>query len=391
MNSKKIFTLLLALGLLGSCDQKKDEPQVNEQPSEGFTIEAEASADDLGLRSLRSALKFQIQKDENITLDTIPENFKTHAFFRHRLKPEILGYAPIEWKIIGYDTETKRLRLRFSTKNLKVEKIGSGYDPANKQYLTIKANEHPSDNVSRYWVWYVAGVMGAHEELTNEEKRTGRVHFGAMTAASQGSSISQETRKDKDGRVTVLTKEVTHPIHAPLVSTYVKITPDYESNPQNLEKGRIGNWVFRAKGMMLRLKLNNRTDIDLNNAPIHLTSPDNSLVGDIYIGFGQQDVRRVDLHGGASDPKVILGTSTPIVKVTQKKRTNVSHMLWAISKNSNNETPAGVKAFITPSGIGEMQLGRQRPAAGHAFVPFLSSKPIRNNSSWLFELDFKIQ
>lgn len=388
MNSKKIFTLLLALGLLGSCDQKKDEPQVNEQPSEGFTIEAEASADDLGLRSLRSALKFQIQGDENITLDTIPENFKTHAFFRHRLRPEILGYAPIEWKIIGYDTKTKRLRLRFSDKNLKVEKIGPGYDPANKQYLTIKANEPPADGERRYWVWYVAGVMGGSD--TSVDKRTGRVHFKSMTTASQGSSISRETRTDKDGRVTVLTKEVTHPIHAPLVSTYVKITPDYESNPQNLEKGRIGNWVFRAKGMMLRLKLNNRTDINLNNAPIHLTSPDNSLVGDIYIGFGQQDVRRVDLHGGASDPKVILGTSTPIVKVTQKKRTNVSHMLWAISKNSSNETPAGVQAFITPSGIGEKRLGRQRPAADHAFFPFSSSKPIKNNSSWLFELDFKL-
>lgn len=388
MNSKKIFTLLLALGLLGSCDQKKDEPQVNEQPSEGFTIEAEASADDLGLRSLRSALKFQIQKDENITLDTIPENFDTHAFFRHRLKPEILGYAPIKWKIIGYDTKTKRLRLRFSDKNLKVEKIGPGYNPANKQYLTIKANE-PDPNTPRYWVWYVAGVMGGSD--TSVDKATGRVHFKSMTTASQGSSISRETRTDKDGHVTVLTKEVTHPIYAPLVSPYVKITPDYESNPQNLEKGRIGNWVFRAKGMMLRLKLNNRTDIDLNNAPIHLTSPDNSLVGDISIGFGQQDVPKVHLQSSASDPKIILGTSRPTVRVTQKKRTNVSHMLWAISKNSNNETPAGVKAFITPRGMGETQLGRQRPATDHAFFPFSSSKPIRNNSSWLFELDFKIQ
>ncbi|MDO4691800.1 MAG: hypothetical protein Q4A64_02885 [Porphyromonadaceae bacterium] len=370
MNSKKIFTLLLALGLLWSCDKKKDEPQ---QSSEGFSLEAEADADALGLKGLRGAFQFDVK--DRVKLKMVPkvESFKTHAFFRHRLKPDVLGYAEINWTISDYDATTNKVKLKFRTKNLKVEKIGPSYNPANQEYLTIVANE---DENNPYW--FVAGVMGAPDSWVN--KKTGRVHFKAMPTASEGS------KADGD-------KEISQEIHAPLLSTFTQIQPDFRSNPKNLKKGRIHKWRFLARGMMIRIRLDNDTDINLNNAPIRLSSTDNSLVGDAQIGFSSTDVPRVDLLSEKSSPKFIFDTSKPpTLKITQPKgKQDVTHMLWAISKNSNNQTPPGVRAFITPSpSIGEKPLGRQGVAYGTPEYNLETKIVMKNNTSWLMEVEIFI-
>ncbi|MDO4708109.1 MAG: hypothetical protein Q4A61_06825 [Porphyromonadaceae bacterium] len=380
--NKKIFALFLCLGLLWACNSKKEEPQlpVDSSSSGGFEIEAEADADAVGLdpEKLRGALKFDITDFERLRLIPDVQTFETHAFFRHRLKPEVLGYAKIRWEIKEYNSQTNKVKLRFSGKNLKVEKIGPGYNPNYDRndpnnYLKIEANEVPPSGPENYYVWYVAGVMGVPDSWV--DKRTGRVTIKANQGPSRGS------KKVGD-------KIESEPVHAPLVSPFVRIRPDIKSEPRNLKKGYISNWRFLARGMMLRLEFTNRSPINLDRAPIYLTSTDNSLVGNAEIGFSSSDVTRVDAN---SRPKFIFDSSSrPSIRISQASHVyEVTHMLWAISKNENDETPAGVRAFIKPlPSENDEPLVRPGYSQGHRHHVFVSGKPLKNNTSWVLPIEF---
>lgn len=401
MNIKTVFILTLSLGLFWSCDKKKEDPlppHIEKPSSGGFTLEAEANAKDLGLDDKsRAAIQLVLKDDLNMYLfNKNKSQFITHAFFRNRLDKDILGYARIEWEIRGYDSEDNSLKLRYWNPKLDVEAIGKDYVEGQTKYLDIKANA-PSETPG-YWVWYIAGVMGGEDSWV--DKKTGRVYFRPTESTSNGSTkeveviepVFKEDGKtfdtDKEGNVKTVKvrREVSAPVNAPLVSPFVRISPVQDGNGHYTASGKIFNWRFLARGIMLRLNLSNNAAFDLDNAEIKVHSTDNSLVGGAWIGFGSTDVPSV--NNTTSTPKILCGSELPSIRVSQAKgKKDVSHMVWAISSNPNGQTPKGVTLSLTPPGRPQRDLGRRRAPGNNTFNKYKSLDKIQNNSSYFLDLE----
>lgn len=389
MNNRKTLTALLVLGLFLSCNKDNESPKGDESISEssGFVLEAEADAEDLGLGIMRSGLfEFEIERTPNGSKiqwgDNKADAYVTQAFFRRRSDPSILGYAQIDWRIDK--VEGRKVKLRFYSKDLKVEKIGAGYNPSRPVYLNIDPRAVSASH-SNTADWLVGGVMGVPATAVN--KRTGEVRITPLNEVSYGATkIDGHEGKFRTPRINV-----------PLVGRYASIYPDTDSNPPKPMRGRLFSWQFETTGILLRVRFRNETNKRIDNGSIelkHLDNPAKSLAGTATIGFSSADVPSP--APGRTRPKVKVSADAqvdpnPVLKVSQGHTASNGgshedgdkfHLLWAIARDGK-ETPAGITLWLSRPGESRPeQLKRTTTSTTHPDYLYKTKGSLKNGATY---------
>lgn len=167
MKLKQLLSGVLMAGLLFSCNEQ-EEPSLarsaSEQvkPSLNLNLVAEVPADGMRL------LEFDIT-ERGPKIKRQASSFDTHAYFRKKSNPELLGYAKLTWDIVEDEGAVVKLRLN-NGENLQVYAVEGMEHIEHGVTLLNPQPELGSD-------WYISGLASAEPEGAQKKGHNNRAHI----------------------------------------------------------------------------------------------------------------------------------------------------------------------------------------------------------------------